>query len=138
LSSGMPKENILAILDGDTSKIPVDDAVAVTFAHHFADSKENPSDEVIKRLVDEYGYEKAERIVDACNVITLTNGMGISLDHIWQRLRFKRNRRSRLLYEVINPLMTITFTPVFILFHSLKARMKRPSYLLNKAVYSNS
>ena len=43
LNSGMSSENIKLILDGDTSNVPVDEAVAVLFSQEYANSKENPS-----------------------------------------------------------------------------------------------
>ncbi|QMS85079.1 carboxymuconolactone decarboxylase family protein [Candidatus Xianfuyuplasma coldseepsis] len=132
LQSGMTKEQIQEILNGDTSNIPVEDAVAVLFGQHFADQKEDPTDDAIYRLVDEYGFEKAELIVAVCNMITMTNGMGISMDHLWRRIRFKSVAQSRFLYELFNPLLTMFLFPVFSLFHFMKTLYKKASLLPNK------
>jgi len=115
LSSGMSREDIKKILDGDTSNIPVDESVAVMFGQDFAYSKENPSNESIKRLVNEYGLEKAELVLAASNMITMTNGMGTSLDYLYGRLRFKRNRNSNIISELLNPLLTMVFFPLLVL-----------------------
>lgn len=135
LQSGMSRENIQKILSGDTSSIPVEDAVAVLFGQHFADQLEDPTDEAIYRLVEEYGFEKAELIVAACNMITMTNGMGISMDHLWRRIRFKKADKSKVLYELFNPLLTMTLFPIFISFHFMKTVYKKASLLPNKYAY---
>lgn len=117
LSSGMPRENIQALLQGDTSCVPVDEAVGVLFGQHFASSFENPDGEAVERLVSEYGYQKAELIVAACDMITMTNGMGTSMDYLGQRLLWKRNKQSNLFIELLNPLLTMILFPLFVLYN---------------------
>ena len=120
LSSGMSKEDIKQILDGDTTNIPLDEAVAVMFGQDFAYSKECPSSESINRIIDEYGYSKAELIVAACNMITMTNGMGTSMDYFYNRIRLRRNKNSNIIVELFNPLLTMLLFPVFVLFFTFK------------------
>jgi len=115
LSSGMTSFEIKRILDGDTSDIPQGEAVALMFAQHFAYTHEKPNETTIKRLIDTYGFQKAELILAACNMITMTNGMGTSLDYLYSRLRFKRNKRSNILYEIFNPLLTMIFFPLLVI-----------------------
>ena len=134
LNSGMPSENIQSILAGDTSCIPVEEAVAVAFGQHFAYSKERPDGEAIARLVEEYGFNKADLIVAVSNMITMTNGMGISMDHLWQRLRFKRAPESRFLYELINPLMTMILFPIFVSVNFMKTTVSNVHLLPNKYI----
>ena len=131
LSSGMSRENIKKILDGDTTSIPIDDAVAVMFGQDYAYSKECPSAESIKRIIDEYGYQKAELIVAASNMITMTNGMGTSMDYFYRRLKFKRNRNSNILIELFNPLFTMLLFPLFVLFFSIKTLLGSKPKTLN-------
>lgn len=120
LSAGMSREEIMEILDGNTSNIPVENAVAVVFAQDFAYSKEVLDPKSVARIVEEYGYKKAQLIVAACRVITMTNGMGISMDDLYHRIQFKRNKESNLLNEVLNPLLTMVLFPVFTLFFAVK------------------
>jgi len=116
LSSGMSKDDILKILDGDSSNIPVNEAVAIIFGQNFAYSKENPGEEAIDRLIEDYGFEKSNLILAACNMITMTNGMGTSMDFFYNRLRFKRNKKSNLIIEILNPLLTMLLFPFFTLY----------------------
>lgn len=130
LSAGMSREEIQQILGGDTSNIPVENAVAVLFAQDFAYSKEALDSNSVSRIVEEYGYKKAQLIVAACRVITMTNGMGISLDDLYHRIQFKRNKESNLLIELLNPLLTMVLFPVFTLFFAVKCLFgKRPRTL---------
>lgn len=117
LSSGMSSENIQSILNGDTTCIPVDEAVGVLFGQHYADSKEHPTDEAIERLVTEYGFQKAELVLAACNMITMTNGMGTSMDYFYHRIQFKRNKQSNILIELLNPLLTMILFPIFVVYN---------------------
>lgn len=132
LSAGMSKEDIKEILDGNHLNIPVEDAVAVIFAQHFASSKEQPDTKAIERIVEDYGYKKAELILAACNVITMTNGMGISMDNFYQRLLFNRDKNSNILNELLNPLFTMLFFPLFTLINSLYCIFKDVKLLHKK------
>ncbi len=134
LGTGMSNKEINNILDGIHKDIPLEDSVAVMFAQHFADSKEKPSKETLSRLVDEYGIQKSELVIAACNVITMTNGMGTSMDYFYSRIKFKRNKDSNLLLEIMNPLLTMILFPVLVLGFYVKNIFSKPK-LIN--AYSN-
>ena len=125
LSSGMSREHIQELLTGDTSKVPLEEAVGVLFGQHFADSKEDPSSEAINRLIDEYGERKAELVIAACHMITMTNAMGIGMDNFYHRIQFKRVKGSRLYREILNPLLTMILFPVLTLFFFIKTPFRR-------------
>lgn len=136
LSSGMNASEIREILGGDSSSIPTSDAVAVMFAQEFAYTKENPSASSLNRLIDEYGYEKAELIVAACHMITMTNGMGINMDNLYKRLTFRRDKKSNILIEVLNPLLTMLLFPIFTIGFAVRCLFRRKPRTIEK-VYSN-
>lgn len=115
LSSGMKSEDIKSILGGDTTSIPLEEAVAVMFGQNFAYSKEVPSKESINRLYEEYGEQKAKLVIAVCYMITMTNGMGTSMDYLYSRLRLKKNKKSNILIELLNPLLTMLLFPIFVL-----------------------
>lgn len=131
LSAGMSAENIKMILDGNIENIPEDEAVAVMFAQYFAFSKENPSDDTLDEIVKTYGFKKAELIIAACNMITMTNGMGTSMDYLYKRIRFKRYRKSNILVEILNPLFTMILFPTLVLFFYFTMLFRTPQ-VLNK------
>ncbi len=133
LESGMDAECIQGILGGDTSLIPVEDAVAVMFAQDYAASKDKPSVESITRIEEEYGKDKADLIVAACRMITMTNGMGTSMEYFWNRLRFKRNKESNLFVEIFNPLFTMLLFLPLVIFNYIKTWVTKD---LRKEKYS--
>lgn len=137
LESGMDAECIQGILGGDTSMIPVEDAVAVMFAQDYAASKDKPSKESLDRITEEYGKDKADLIVAACRMITMTNGMGTSMEYFWNRLKFKRNKESNILIEIFNPLLTMIMFPLITIFNYVKTWVskdpRKQTYNIQKA-----
>lgn len=129
LSSGMSSSEIQELLSGNQNNVPLEDAVAVLFGTHFADSKEHPDENVISRLYEEYGQKKTELIVSASYVITMTNGMGTSMDHLYNRLKFKRNRQSNIINELANPILTMVFFPLLVLTNYFVSLFKQPRLL---------
>lgn len=134
LSSGMSTLDIKKILDGNTNDIPLKDAVAVLFAQNFAYSKEQVTTEGLRRIIEEYGREKSELILAACNMITMTNGMGTSMDHFYKRLQFKRNKKSTILNEITNPLLTMFLFPPTVLFYILYRLFSKITLINDKKV----
>lgn len=133
LNSGMDAKEITGILSGDHAEILETNAVAALFGERYADAKDNPDIDSINRLIDEYGERKAELIIAACQMITMTNGMGISLDNLWKRVKFKRNKSSRLTSEVFNPLFTMVLFVPLVLFHFVISLFK-PLNILKRAM----
>jgi len=133
LSTGMSKQEIKNILDGNTNDIPLEDAVAVLFAQNFAYSKEEVSTEALRRIIEDYGKEKAELILAACYMITMTNGMGTSMDHFYMRLRFKRNRKSYIMSEVLNPLLTMLLFPPLVIYFAIRKLFTKITFVSRKA-----
>ncbi|MEC9485826.1 MAG: carboxymuconolactone decarboxylase family protein [Candidatus Izemoplasma sp.] len=117
LKSGMSSKQIQELLSGDDTKVPEEEAVAVAFATHFADSKESPEKEVIDRIIKEYGNQKATLIFAACQMITMTNGMGIALDDSYHRIKLKGNKESNIVIELLNPLLTMPLFIPLVIYH---------------------
>jgi AhpD family alkylhydroperoxidase len=129
INSGMKADEIKHILSGQFDDIPDKDVLAAVFAEHFADSYDCPDQESVSRLINEYGKQKAELIIAACQMITMTNGMGIALDDLYHRIQFKRNKQSNLLSELLNPLLTMVLFVPLVLYHSIIALFSKPNVL---------
>ena len=138
LQSGMSRENIQALLGGDTSMVPLEESVAILFSQHFASSKESPSDEAIDRLIQEYGLQKAELVLAACNMITMTNAMGIGLDNLYNRIKFNRVQGSKLYRELLNPFLVMLLFPILTILYFLMSPFKRIKLLKNKYIISST
>jgi AhpD family alkylhydroperoxidase len=133
LSSGMSQEDISQLLSGEHKNVPQEDSIAVLFAQHFASSKEKPNKEAMDRLIETYGTDKAEAVLGFCYMITMTNGMGISLDHFVQRLQFKRNKASTILTEITIPLLTMSLFPITLLYKSICCLFRSNNRLLSQS-----
>jgi len=127
LSSGMNSSEIKELLNGIKDDVPEEQLVAVLFAEYYATSHEKPEKEMVNRLINEYGREKAKIICAILGMITLTNSMGISLGLFKDRLMFKRVKKSKLFNELGIPLSTMTVFPMLFIYYKIKSFFKTPS-----------
>lgn len=127
LGSGMDSNEIKTILNGIKDDIPKDELVAVLFAEYFASSHEKVEKEMVERLIEEYGREKSKIICAILAMITMTNSMGIALALFKDRLKFNRNKKSRLINELGIPFLTMTIFPFLFLFYKVKSIFKKPT-----------
>ena len=58
--SGVNQEEVARLLKGSVDSCPEEEAVAVLYAQHWADSDTKPDHEAIQRLQETYGIEKEE------------------------------------------------------------------------------
>lgn len=130
LKSGMSGTEIKELLNGIKDDVPDDELVAVLFAEYYATSHELPEKEMINRLIEEYGREKAKMICAILGLITLTNSMGISLGLLKERLTFKRVKKSKLINEIGIPLTTLTIFPLMFIYFKIKSLFKTPTCYL--------
>jgi len=90
LKSGLSKTEISGLLSGDVSGCPEDEAVAVIFAQHWAETNTQPDPEALRRLRQTYGPEKTEAILLLLGMIRLANLTGNSWDYLMYRVSFGR------------------------------------------------
>jgi AhpD family alkylhydroperoxidase len=90
LKSGIAAEEISNLLSGDDANCPQDEAVAVIYAQHWAESDAHPDPEAVRRLEQTYGREKAEAIHLVLRMIRMGNLLGNSWDYLLYRISFGR------------------------------------------------
>ena len=90
LKSGVAPEEISQLLSGDVTNCPEDEAVAVIYAQHWAESDAHPDSEAIERLQRAYGVEKTEAIHLMLRMIRTGNLLGNSWDYLMSRISFGR------------------------------------------------
>jgi AhpD family alkylhydroperoxidase len=90
LKSGVTAEEIRDLLAGDVANCPQDEAIAVAYAQHWAESNTHPDPEAVKRLQQTYGGEKAEAIHLMLRMICIGNLLGNSWDYLIYRISFGR------------------------------------------------
>jgi hypothetical protein len=87
-----PEKEINQLLAGDVAGCPEDEAVAVIYAQHWAESNARPDPEAVQKLRETYGEAKAEAIHLALRIIRFGNLMGNSWDYLLYILSFGRRR----------------------------------------------
>ncbi len=88
LKSGMSPEEIQQLLSGDIDNCPADEAVAIIYAQHWAESNAHPDQEAEAKLRQTYGNEKADAINIMLRMIRLGNLSGNSWDYFLYRISF--------------------------------------------------
>ena len=78
LEKGLRAEEVRMLLAGDAGAIPADEAIAIAFAQHYADSRGNPTRESWQRLVETQGSAKALGILGAARTMMIGNAYGIA------------------------------------------------------------
>ena len=92
LKSGLSPEEINRLLAGDIENCPEEEAVALIYAQHWAESDSHPDPEAVRKLEQTYGAEKSEFINLLLRMIRLGNLMGNSWDYLLYRISFGRWR----------------------------------------------
>ena len=90
LRSGIDQNEITGLLTGSVDDCPREEAVALLYAQHWADSNANPDPEATRRLQQDYGTEKAKTINIILRMIRVGNLWGNSWDCFLYRFSFGR------------------------------------------------
>ena len=86
LKSGIGEEEIAALLEGSVDNCSEEEAVALVYAQHWADSDARPEPEAVRRLQEAYGTEKARAIELVLHMNRIGNLSGNSLDRLLDRI----------------------------------------------------
>ncbi len=86
LESGCSPHEIQAILNQDLGQCREDEAIALAFAQHYAETKDTPSLDAFRRVRKYYGRERARDILHYIQMITIGNLAGNTLDAFRSRL----------------------------------------------------
>lgn len=100
LREGMSNEEISSFLGGGDDYIKPEEAKAIIFAQHFADSRGYPQKEAYEAIIKEYGQDKARIILSAVQMMIAGNMFGIPLSAYQSRRRGKPFKGSTLGYEL--------------------------------------
>ena len=100
LKLGMPKEEISQLLDGEMADVPKDEAMALVFAQHYAETLGRVDREAWRRVVQAYGAQKALGIRAAICMIMAGNAQGNIWGAFASRLKGKPEPGSSLAKEL--------------------------------------
>lgn len=84
--SGIDRGEITKLLSTSIESCPEEEAVALIYAQHWADSNTNPKPEFTQRLVETYGRERAEAINLLLRMNRIGNLLGNSFDYFVYRI----------------------------------------------------
>jgi AhpD family alkylhydroperoxidase len=88
LRSGVDQKEITGLLTGSVDNCPQEEAIALLYAQHWADSNASPDPEATRRLEQAYGAEKANAINIILRMIRVGNLWGNSWDYFLYRISF--------------------------------------------------
>ena len=100
LREGMSNDEISSFLSGGVDYIKLEEAKAIIFAQHFADSRGYPEKEAYEAIIKEYGQDKSRIILSAVQMMIAGNMFGIPLSAYQSRRRGKPFKGSTLGYEL--------------------------------------
>jgi len=88
LKSGLSREEISRLLAGESASCPLEEAPAVIYAQHWAESNTRPDPTALQNLREIYGQEKIDAIHLVLRMIRIGNLSGNSWDYLLYRLSF--------------------------------------------------
>lgn len=100
LKEGMSNTEISSFLSGGDEFIKSEEAKAILFAQHFADSRGYPKKYTYEAIEDEYGKKEARIMLSAVQVMISGNMYGIPYSAFQSRLKGKPFTGSSLFYEL--------------------------------------
>ncbi|MDY6875120.1 MAG: carboxymuconolactone decarboxylase family protein [Chloroflexota bacterium] len=115
LASGASQEEVDLLLSGEVGHVPPEEAPALFFAQHYAESGDDPDPEMIQKLVETYGQEKAQDILAHIRMITLGNLSGNTFDALLSRMRGRPAEGSSLGNELATLALLVLGTPALAL-----------------------
>jgi AhpD family alkylhydroperoxidase len=124
LKGGMNNQELQKLLALEIDDFPEDEAVALTFAQHFAETNRQPDPQVLKRFEEHYGSERSKEIMNQIRMISFGNRAGNTYDAFISRMKGAPAKDSNFLGELI---LFILFTP-FILPLLVLMRKKKPQF----------
>lgn len=118
LRQGMSNEEINSFLEGDSKFTKPEEAKAIYFAQHYANSRGIPAKEAYEVVVNEYGSVKASIFLSAVQVMMAANMYGIPYSAFISRLHGKPYQDSTLLFELWIQIVGVLILPITF-FHAL-------------------
>ncbi len=100
LRQGMSNEEISSFLSGGDQYIKTEEAKAIMFAQHFAESRGLPKKYAYEAVIKEYGQKQANIILSALQVMIAGNIYGIPYSAFQSRIKGQSYKNSSVFYEL--------------------------------------
>ncbi len=115
LASGVSQEEVDLLLSGEVGHASPEEAPALFFAQHYAESDGHPDPEMMHKLVETYGQDKARDTLAHIRMITLGNLSGNTFDALLNRMRGHPAEGSSLGSELATLALLVLGIPVLAL-----------------------
>jgi len=90
LQEGIPPDEIEKILSLELGDFPPEEAVALAFAQHWAETEGHPDPDAERRFLETYGPQVSADLLNWMRVITMGNLLGNSWDALLWRFGIRR------------------------------------------------
>lgn len=87
LQAGLSEAEVQQYLSGDLDHVPAEEAVALVFAQHYAESAGQPDPATWGRVVETYGPDQARQIMAYIRMIMYGNLLGNTFDALLSRFK---------------------------------------------------
>lgn len=134
LEQGMSNEEISSFLSGGNDFTKPEEAKAIVFAQHFADTKGFPKKYAYESIVEEYGQDKAQIILAAAQTMIAGNMYGIPFSALLSRFQGKPYKNSNLFYELSMEIVGLLLLPIGMLHAALRALVGLPNERFDKSM----
>ena len=134
LNQGMSNEEISSFLGGEDNFIKPEEAKAILFAQHFADSRGFPKKTAYNSIVEEYGKKEARVILSAVQMMIAGNMYGIPFSAFLSRLKGNPYKDSTLFYELGMLIVGIICLPIAVIHGFLRALIGLPNERFDKQI----
>ncbi len=125
LKIGMPQDEIARLLDGELCDAPKDEAAALIFAQHYADTLGAVDADAWRRIVAAYGVRKARGIRAAICMIMAGNAQGNVWGAFASRLKGRPERGSNLGKELGVLACDVFAVPFMLIWAAFAGLMRR-------------
>lgn len=115
LRAGIDEAELKHLMDGDLESAPADERVALLFAQHYAEQREQIDPLAWQRLVEVYSPDVARDILAHIRMITVANLLGNTFDAWLSRCRGRPAPGNRLVDELGVLFLTTIMAPVSVL-----------------------
>ena len=132
LKQGMSNEEIGSFLSGGSDFTKPEEAKAIMFAQHFADSRGFPKKYAYDSIIKEYGKKEASIILSASQMMIAGNMYGIPFSAFLSRLQGKPYKDSTLFYELGMLIFGILCLPIAIIHGFLRGLIGFPNEKFDK------
>ena len=138
LQQGMSGDEISSFLSGGNDYIKPEEAKAIMFAQHFADTRGYPKKYAYEAIINEYGKQEARVMLSSVQIMITGNMYGIPYSAFEARRKGKPYEDSSLFFELGMLVSGVILLPIGAIHGLLRALIGLPNIRLDKSKTDNS